>query len=85
MVTKLDRAVLTGYAISWEAVLTSVAEVGRSGQVIRRRLGTPVGSPFQLNLWAALKSLRNYASELGCSGSSRSRVHAVLAAVPDDL
>jgi P27 family predicted phage terminase small subunit len=78
VITRLDRAVLAGYAISWATVLKAESEIANTGSVIRSpRTGGAVISPFQLLQSTALKALKNFAAELGGSPSSRSRVHAL--------
>lgn len=78
MVTRLDRAVLVGYAISYARTLEAEAEIARSGSIVRSaRTGGAIVSPFQLLQSMSLNALKNFAAELGASPSSRGRVHAV--------
>jgi P27 family predicted phage terminase small subunit len=84
MITRLDLGCLVGYSVALASALRCEAEIGNSGEVIRGKNNTAVASPFALVRQMSLKSLAQFASALGMSPSSRSRVHAVLAAPPED-
>lgn len=71
-----DVAIMTLYCDTWAEYQEARAKVQKYGSILFGKEGTPFNSPY-LNQEAMFKKqLERYASELGLTPSSRSRVHA---------
>lgn len=70
----VDRSVLAQYCLCWQRVKTAEAYVLAEGAVRITRKRKPARSPWYVILQEEERQLRQWASELGISASSRSRM-----------
>ena len=78
ILTELDRAVLSAYCEAWGNYVQASQQVQKYGSVLPSPNGSVFQSPYINVLSMAMKQLREFASELGMSPSSRSQLHVTL-------
>lgn len=77
LLTKLDRAVVAGYCVAWARWLECEKMVEERGMILRSPNGIPIYSPYLSASNRAMEQLRQYAEQMGLSGSARSRIKAI--------
>ena len=85
LLTRIDRATLTGYCAAWGMYCEATAALGKTGQVIKMSNGMVAVNPYLYIAHKALLLLHKFGSEFGLSPSSRTRIHANPPAEPDAL
>lgn len=83
VLTELDRCVMAGYCVAWSAFVQADTDVQKYGRMFvstktnknGETTSTPYMSPYLAERAMAMKQMHTYATELGLSPSSRSRIH----------
>jgi P27 family predicted phage terminase small subunit len=76
LIAQLDRAILAGYCKAWERWIECEKMLETTGLIIKAPNGYPMYSPYLAASNKALDQVRQYAEQIGLSGSSRSRIKA---------
>jgi len=76
LMTQLDRAVVAGYCIAWQRWVECERMLVATGLVVKAPSGYPMYSPYLAAANRALDQLRQFAEQIGLSGSARSRIKA---------
>lgn len=84
LLTRVDRAALAAYAVSYGRWVQAEAELEKNGSVVISPNGYPQQSPWLAISNKALDNMRRFISEFGLSPASRSRVSASPEADSDD-
>lgn len=75
ILTRIDRAVLAAYCQTWSRWCAAERKVTEQGTIVKSPNGYPIINPYLSVANEALRQLRAFATELGLSPSSRSRVN----------
>jgi P27 family predicted phage terminase small subunit len=75
LLTKIDRAALAGYCVSYSRWVAAEQSVDKFGAVIRLKdSDTPLRNPHVAIANAALDQMRKFLTEFGMTPASRSRI-----------
>lgn len=77
ILTPIDRAVLVAYCRAWSLYVEADRKVQEQGSMLTStKTGLPYQNPYLNQLTAASKDMVRYATELGMTPASRSRIDA---------
>src|SRR5262245_51337712 len=74
LLTRVDRAALTSYALAWNRLLEAEGHLSVEGSVITGRGGEAVKSPWHVIATQSMEAVRRFAQEFGLTPSSRTRL-----------
>lgn len=76
LLTEIDRAALAAYSQAWAQWLDAVAQLQRTGAVVKAPSGYPMLNPYLAVANQAYAQMKAMLTEFGMSPASRSRVVA---------
>jgi P27 family predicted phage terminase small subunit len=82
LLTRIDRAALAAYCITWSRWAAAERDIKANGATIINRAGDTIANPSLRTADAALAQLKGFIGEFGLSPSARTRVHAT---PPDEM
>jgi len=75
LLTRLDRANMTGYCQSWADYLEAQKHLEEEPKIYKTETGYPVMTPWKPMRDKALELLKAFGNELGLSAPARTRIH----------
>jgi P27 family predicted phage terminase small subunit len=75
LLTRLDRANMTGYCQSWADYLEAQRHLDNEPKVFKTATGYPLMTPWKTYRDIALTEMRKFGTELGLSAPSRTRIN----------
>jgi P27 family predicted phage terminase small subunit len=76
LIARLDRAVVASYCAAWGRWCEAEKMLATTGLIVKSPNGYPMFSPYWVMANKAMEQIRQFSSEIGLSGSSRSRIKA---------
>jgi P27 family predicted phage terminase small subunit len=73
-ITQADRAALAAYAAAWSRLVEAELKIRETGLVVRSPAGFPTTNPYFTVVRQAAEELRKWATELGLTPSSRTKI-----------
>ena len=76
LLTRIDRAALAAYCVTWSRWVSAERQIAEQGEVVKSPNGYPIQNPYLSVANEALRQMKSFLTEFGLTPSSRTRIGA---------